>query len=89
MKGPDQLKWPSPPLALIVMQVRIKYLFFYTWQPPCMTSPEPKGMHQGDWEAFTVTLSQDRQRIAAVSYHQHGGWYTRVAGRSGFEVGGE
>jgi hypothetical protein len=74
-------------------QVRIKYHFFYSWQPPCMISPllqppwyETKGAHQGDWEALTVTLSSDRQRIAAVTYHQHGGWYTRVAGRSGFQV---
>ncbi|EFJ48073.1 hypothetical protein VOLCADRAFT_91274 [Volvox carteri f. nagariensis] len=71
-------------------QIRIRYHFFYAWQPPCATSPIPElpysvGDHQADWETVTVVLSEDRLRIAAVSYSQHGGWYTRVGGRHGFE----
>ncbi len=50
-----------------------------------MTVPA-KGAHQADWEAVTLLLSADLTRVAAVTYSQHGGWYTRVAGRNGFEV---
>eukprot|EP00879_Flechtneria_rotunda_P001333 GHRR01001483.1.p1 GENE.GHRR01001483.1~~GHRR01001483.1.p1 ORF type:complete len:354 (+),score=99.46 GHRR01001483.1:873-1934(+) len=67
-------------------QVRIKYHFFYNWQPPCMTSPTTEGQHQSDWEDVTVILSADKQRVAAVKYGQHGGHYLRLAGRDGFET---
>jgi hypothetical protein len=39
-----------------------------------------KGDHHGDWENIIVILSEDESRVASVSYFQHGGWYTRIAG---------
>jgi hypothetical protein len=39
-----------------------------------------KGDHHGDWENIIVILSEDETRVASVSYFQHGGWYTRIAG---------
>ena len=35
--------------------------------------------HHGDWERILVTLSEDKSKIAAVTYFQHSGWYTRLA----------
>jgi hypothetical protein len=58
-------------------QVRITYWWFYGFQHPCFAS---EGQHNGDWEHVMVTLKQDRSDIAAVSYWQHTGYYTRIAG---------
>ncbi len=91
MQGPFALFYPRSPRRLHLCppcpQVRIKYHFFYAWQPPCMTEPVEQGAHQADWEAVTLLLSEDMTRVAAVTFEQHGGRYTRVAGRDGFQVG--
>ncbi|KAG2493017.1 hypothetical protein HYH03_008680 [Edaphochlamys debaryana] len=70
-------------------QVRIKFHFFYAWQAPCNpNTPLPQATHQSDWEAVTVILDRDRRRVSAVQFEQHGGWYTRLAGKGGFETSG-
>jgi plasmid maintenance system antidote protein VapI len=65
---------------LIKNQVRIVYWWFYGDQPGCW---EPihghDGDHAGDWERVIVTLTEDRSKVAAVTFYQHKGWYTRLA----------
>jgi hypothetical protein len=58
-------------------QVRIQFWWFYGYQHPCWQN---EGSHNGDWERVMVTLKEDRSAIAAVTFWQHGGWYTRIAG---------
>lgn len=58
-------------------QVRIQYWWFYGYQHACW---KDQGTHNGDWERVMVTLTEDRNAIAAVTFWQHGGWYTRIAG---------
>lgn len=57
-------------------QVRIFYWWFYGWQAPCFLN---QGRHNGDWEQVMVTLSEDATEVAAVTFWQHAGWYTRLA----------
>ncbi|HSO47107.1 MAG TPA: hypothetical protein VLQ68_04160, partial [Rhizobiaceae bacterium] len=38
------------------------------------------GAHYGDWEQVMVTLTEDQNAVAAVTFYQHAGWYTRIAG---------
>jgi hypothetical protein len=64
-------------------QLRIHYWWFYGHQPPCLAS---EGEHVADWEHVMVTTTADRTGIAAVTYFQHYGWYTLMAGRGGFET---
>ncbi|HYD81620.1 MAG TPA: hypothetical protein VEC06_17595 [Paucimonas sp.] len=62
-------------------QVRINYWWFYGYQHPCYSAfGENFGEHNGDWEHVTVILKEDLSAVAAVSYYQHGGHYTRIAG---------
>ncbi len=58
-------------------QVRIRYWWFYGYQHPCFME---EGKHNGDWENVIVILREDRNAVAAVTYFQHGGWYTRISG---------
>jgi hypothetical protein len=58
-------------------QTRILYWWFYGYQHPCW---QEEGQHYGDWERVMVTLTENRSGIAAVTYWQHNGWYTRIAG---------
>jgi hypothetical protein len=62
-------------------QIRIVYWWFYGWQENC--SPNyysgQVSYHHADWERILVTLSEDESRVAAVTYFQHSGWYTRLA----------
>jgi hypothetical protein len=58
-------------------QIRIQYWWFYGYQHPCFGE---EGKHNGDWERVMVTLKEDRSGPAAVTYWQHNGWYTRIAG---------
>lgn len=58
-------------------QVRINYWWFYGYQHACWLD---KGEHYGDWEHVMVTLREDRSAIAAVTFYQHNGSYTRIAG---------
>ncbi len=58
-------------------QVRIHYWWFYGYQHPCFAD---MGSHNGDWEHVMVTLAEDQSRVAAVTYYQHNGSYTRIAG---------
>lgn len=61
-------------------QVRIVYWWFYGWQSECIDLGFVRfGQHNGDWERVMVALSEDTSRVAAVTYWQHGGWYTRVS----------
>ena len=64
-------------------QVRIFYCWFYGYQfdADCIS-----GEHHGDWEHIMVVLSEDKTRVAAVTYFQHSGWYTRIWARYGFEL---
>ena len=64
-------------------QIRIIYCWFYGYQfdADCVS-----GEHHGDWEHIMVTLSEDKTRVAAVTYFQHSGWYTRISARYGFEL---
>lgn len=65
-------------------QVRILYWSFYGYQHPCFPNIfSDKGAHNGDWEHVEVILSQDMSTIAAVSYYQHDGHYTRTIGQKG------
>jgi hypothetical protein len=67
-------------------QIRLTYWWFYGYQPQC--DAFGSGTHPADWEHITVTLSTDGSQPAAVTYYQHGGWYTRIAGRGGFSTVG-
>ncbi len=58
-------------------QTRIHYWWFYGYQHPCFAG---LGSHNGDWEHIMVTLAENRQQVAAVTYYQHDGSYTRIAG---------
>ena len=62
-------------------QVRINYWWFYGYQHPCtrIIGGAYKGNHNGDWEHVTVILKEDRSAIAAISYYQHDGHYTRIS----------
>jgi hypothetical protein len=62
-------------------QVRINYWWFYGYQHPCtrIIGGAYKGDHNGDWEHVTVILTEDRSAIAAISYYQHDGHYTRIS----------
>jgi len=69
---------------IIGTQVRINYWWFYGYQHPCIVLlGKAKGYHNGDWEHVTVILKDDRSGIAAVSYYQHNGHYTRIAAGHG------
>jgi hypothetical protein len=59
-------------------QVRIEYWWFYGWQPDADTGCGQD--HRADWEHIMVTTSEDWTDIAAVTYYQHSGWYTRIHG---------
>jgi hypothetical protein len=62
-------------------QLRIQYRWFYGWQPNCDScTDEFDQRHIADWEQIVVTTSEDRQEIAAVTYYQHSGWYTKIHG---------
>jgi hypothetical protein len=75
-------------------QIRIMYWWFYGLQHSCAVdvpggAPDNgdwNGYHNGDWERVMVTLSEDKSQVAAVTYWQHGGRYSRLAARSGFEI---
>lgn len=56
-------------------QLRIAYWWFYGYQQNC---DDCSGDHRADWEHVVVTTSNDRRRIAAVTYSQHTGSYTKV-----------
>ncbi|CAF0770281.1 unnamed protein product [Adineta ricciae] len=58
-------------------QIRILYWWFYGYQHPCY---EGKGAHNGDWEHVMVTLTEDNSKVAAVTFFQHDGHYTRISG---------
>jgi hypothetical protein len=66
-------------------QIRILYKWFYGRQRGCSIGVPPlwdiqeDSVHDADWEQVLVTLSEDRSQVAAVTYFQHGGWYTRLA----------
>ncbi|MGA1842906.1 MAG: hypothetical protein ACMUIU_20000 [bacterium] len=62
-------------------QTRIVYWWFYGWQERCKPNffSGKVSYHHADWERVLVTLSEDKTRIAAVTYFQHSGWYTRLA----------
>ncbi|MDI3288200.1 PAN domain-containing protein [Polyangium sp. 15x6] len=64
-------------------QVRLMYWFFYGYQEDCDGS---SGSHPGDWERVMVTLSEDRSRIAAVTYWMHGKSYTRLPARGSVAI---
>jgi len=65
-------------------QLRIHYWWFYGYQTACDVFGN--GKHHGDWEHVMVTLSEDRARIAAVTFWLHGDHYTRTAVHNGFQV---
>ncbi|UJR29685.1 hypothetical protein I4U23_017233 [Adineta vaga] len=58
-------------------QMRIVYWWFYGYQHPCWSS---EGKHNGDWEHIMVILTEDKTKVAAVSFFQHDGHYTRISG---------
>jgi hypothetical protein len=60
--------------ACVPGQLRIQYYWFYGWQQNCDCC---SGKHLADWEWIMVTLREDRESIAAVTFKQHKGWYTR------------
>lgn len=64
-------------------QVRIKYWWFYGYQNTC---DGVSGSHNGDWENVVVTLAEDRNSIAAITFSMHGHTYTRLAARDGFSL---
>ncbi len=70
-------------------QIRLVYWILYGYQFSCdcgFTGPFESSWHDADWEHIVVILSEDTNSIGAVTYFQHGGWYTRLAARGGFEV---
>jgi hypothetical protein len=67
-------------------QTRIMYWWFYGFQRPCGGDATGSSTHNGDWENVMVTVSEDQQSVAAVTYWLHGDHYTRIAARGGFEV---
>jgi hypothetical protein len=66
-------------------QVRLEYWWFYGYQHPCDCV---SGAHNGDWERVVIILSEDKTRVAAITYWQHSGWYTRFSGERGFDLYG-
>jgi len=62
-------------------QYRIVYWFFYGYQFDCDCT---SGEHDGDWEHLLVVLSEDKSKVAAVTFFQHSGYYTRLGIRDGF-----
>ena len=64
-------------------QIRIIYWFFYGYQQACFFLPfltdQYTGAHHGDWERVIVTLTEDTTAVAAVTFFQHTGSYTRLA----------
>lgn len=62
-------------------QYRLVYWWFYGYQFDCDCV---SGEHEGDWEHLLVVLSEDKTKVAAVTFFQHGGFYTRLAQRGGF-----
>jgi hypothetical protein len=60
-------------------QIRIMYWWFYGWQPGCVDLCIKFGYHHGDWERVMVILSEDQSSVAAVTFWQHSGWYTRLS----------
>ena len=64
-----------------IKQVRITFWWFYGYQHRCnVTDIGPTGTHPGDWERVMVILNDKRTAVAAVTYWQHNGKYTRIAG---------
>jgi hypothetical protein len=62
-------------------QVRILYWWFYGMQHSCNnTGIGQTGRHHGDWERVMVILSEDKSKVASVTFWQHGGFYTRIGG---------
>jgi hypothetical protein len=70
---------------LVGDQVRILFWWFYGYQGLCFGAP-PGDYHHGDWERVLVTLKEDRSAVAAVTYYQHTGWYTRLANGADLNV---
>lgn len=62
-------------------QLRIEYWWFYGWQPDADHGCGQE--HPADWEHIIVTTSQNKQGVAAITYYQHSGWYTKIHGRGG------
>lgn len=58
-------------------QIRIVYWWFYGLQSNCDCC---SGSHPGDWENIMIILSEDTTQVAAVTYFQHGKWYTKFQG---------
>lgn len=61
-------------------QLRIHYGWFYGYQQPANFFGGSQA-HAADWEHILVTTSEDRISIAAVTYYQHSGWYTKIVGK--------
>jgi hypothetical protein len=59
-------------------QMRIEYWWFYGYQPDADMGCGQN--HPADWEHIMVTTTEDNQKIAAITYYQHSGWYTRIYG---------
>ena len=85
-KDPSTLTDPSrrPPTYFkafkVGNQIRIMYWWYYGNQPGCFAFyGDIRGVHRGDWEKVMVTLSEDMTHVVAVTFSQHGGWYTRLA----------
>ncbi len=62
-------------------QYRFVYWWFYGYQFACDCV---SGEHDGDWEHLLVVLSEDKTKVAAVTFFQHGGYYTRLSIRDAF-----
>lgn len=61
-------------------QIRIQYWWFYGYQQNSILDILGESDHPADWEHIMLTLSEDRQSVAAVTYYQHSGWYTKIVG---------
>lgn len=59
-------------------QIRILYWWYYGYQPGCDVGGVTYGIHTGDWERVIVILSEDTSMVAATTFYQHSGWYTRI-----------
>ena len=66
-------------------QYRLVYWWFYGYQYECDCV---SGEHEGDWEHVMVVLSEDKTQIAAVTFFQHAGFYTRLGQRGGYGLVG-
>jgi hypothetical protein len=67
----------------IGQQLRIKYWSFYGYQDSCFAG---EGSHNGDWENVVVTVGDDQNTIAAVTFNMHGDYYTRLLNHNGFQI---